>query len=188
MVIVPYVLLDNNGVFANHCSVTLKREYLKNWNVTEDELIDEAIQHTMNLFKYKSMAKTLDDMKPGIFTDEEIKHMEENPAMYVMTTSKALYGASVLTSPDFLDNCLKKENCDRMVIIPSSVHEIIAIMFDEDKSKDIIAPEEVTAMIREVNDTQLASTDILSYTPYYKELGKDLQFYCDVCYEGFKTV
>lgn len=179
MAIIPYILLgDEEEPCASHACVVVREEHLKHWNVDKDEYIDLAINNTARNLCYKPMLdiliKMMGNRNPELI--EELEEERENgfsSNMFVISTKNMFYGASAMIFSEFLDECMKKEAYDKMVIIPSSVHEIIAIMFDD----DTISPDDMRQMISEVNHTSVEATEVLSYTPYYKELGKAIKYY-----------
>lgn len=91
---------------------------------------------------------------------------EITPEFYIMTNSQAMFGATAM-----LDNELLKEVSDRMeddfYILPSSIHELFAVpaMGQEE--------ERLSQIIKEANDTVVSERDILSYSLYRFDRGKN---------------
>lgn len=86
--------------------------------------------------------------------------MPSEASMYVMTTKNGVNGACSILYEDELEKLSDKLNSD-LYIIPSSVHEIIAVSaeyYDE--------PDELADMVRTVNSTEVAIKDRLSNQVY----------------------
>ena len=80
--------------------------------------------------------------------------------LYVATTKDKLHGASIMLLGDILTNFCKDHGLDSICIIPSSKHEILLVKGAMDRA-------EIDAMIREVNETQVAEQDRLSDHGYW---------------------
>ena len=80
--------------------------------------------------------------------------------LYVATTKDKLHGASIMLLGDVLTDFCKDHGLDSVLIIPSSKHEILLV-------KGAMDRVEIDAMIREVNETQVAEQDRLSDHGYW---------------------
>ena len=80
--------------------------------------------------------------------------------LYVATTKDKLHGASIMLLGDVLTDFCKDHGLDSVCIIPSSKHEILLVKGAMDRA-------EIDAMIREVNETQVAEQDRLSDHGYW---------------------
>ena len=80
--------------------------------------------------------------------------------MKVLSNTRRIYGAVCILYPGVLESLASKEGHD-LYILPSSVHEVILL-------PDIGVPsaEELRKIIKEVNDTQVAPEEVLSYSLY----------------------
>ena len=81
--------------------------------------------------------------------------------MYVLSNKSKLNGSGCILYQNLLRSLGKKLESD-FYILPSSVHEVLLIPADDQDSY-----EELTAMVQEVNATQLANEEILSDHVYY---------------------
>ncbi len=77
------------------------------------------------------------------------------PDMIVMSNEDKLQGANVLLSQKTLDEL--HEKIGDYVIIPSSIHEVIALPITDEMS-----PQQMREMVQEVNGTQVAPEERLS--------------------------
>ena len=83
------------------------------------------------------------------------------PGVYVCTNESKHHGASVLMYPDFMDEVADKLGGD-FYIIPSSIHETLLF-----PAKDVENYHDLEAMVREVNETQVAPEERLSDNVYH---------------------
>ena len=126
-------------------------------------LIDNYDSFTYNLYQY--IGTFNDDIKVvrnDKITIEEIEKMkcDDKIDMYVLTNEKRINGAGTI----FYDGLLKKfaDKIEKdLIIIPSSIHEVILIPSDNG-----ITDEEVNEMIDEVNENELETVEILSNHMY----------------------
>jgi len=85
--------------------------------------------------------------------------------MWVISNTDRLKGAGVITCKDVMNDVCKQLNTEKVIIIPSSIHECIAVPYTN--------PDDVTAicgMITEVNATELDPTEILADHPFMYEV------------------
>ena len=162
LAIIYYVLLevDEYGM----ASMMVRAEHMDMWKVTEEDLYYRASKNTQELLPYEfAPMRTVIEELLGL-------GMEEGPAekMYILSNEMRSYGAAALIYPD----CLRKiagvvgEN---FFVIPSSVHELLLV-----SAEDVWSAQEMTEMIRCVNQTGVAPEEILSDHVYIyrKNLGK----------------
>jgi|GEM_PF-3799937 len=90
------------------------------------------------------------------------------PEMFVVGSGKfegAFFGgASAIIKPEKLAE--RFEN-DYLVIIPSSIHELIVVAMDEEPSANDI--ERFSSMIKDVNSNECLPKDVLAAHPYIYE-------------------
>ena len=84
---------------------------------------------------------------------------ENEIPMFVMSNSKRMYGSAVMLCNSYLKEAASAIGEEKIILIPSSIHEIIAIS----ASLDI---EDVKTMVKEVNSTELRPEEILSDNVY----------------------
>ncbi len=127
--------------------------------VTEEEFFQEAKRNTRRLFTPESenLAKYLARYNPVQVEEEE----EDEIPIYILTHSGRTFGAVMMIYPDVLKE-LAEEMHGSYFLIPSSVHEVLALPADEKANKDALRE-----IVSSVNETSLDKTEILSYTVYY---------------------
>ena len=86
--------------------------------------------------------------------------------MYVISNSAKMNGAASMFYEDALSSLSEKLGTD-LYILPSSVHEVIAV------STDMGNPNELAAMVAEINMDQVALDERLSNQVYHYD--KDLR-------------
>ena len=92
----------------------------------------------------------------------------EDMPLYVLTNTRGFYGAAAILYEGLLEQCVRKFPGD-VFVIPSSVHELLLV-----SAEDVWSAQEMTEMIRCVNQTGVAPEEILSDHVYIyrKNLGK----------------
>ena len=85
----------------------------------------------------------------------------EGPVMYFLSSKSRYFGAAVLLYSESIKELAKR--LDRnLIILPSSVHEVLLIP-DDNVTETVFYKD----MVKDVNDTQLEPEEILSYNVYY---------------------
>lgn len=158
---------DKEGLYTNIINNDLAEKLGK----SEPELFEMAKANTQVMFPttVKNMNEVIADMMfgGGMF-DEEMKAefqqaMLDTPpekTMYVISNEASIYGASALLYEENLFELSKELDSD-LYILPSSVHEAIAI------SDKFGTPEELAEMVYEINMEQVDIADRLSNQVYH---------------------
>ena len=137
--------------------IVIKQTHLREWGISIEELMEDAIKNSMEVKAFELMP--LSEVVEEMLGNEEMLSDDEE-VMYLLSNKVRFYGAGVICYPDILEHIsdyLKEDYC----ILPSSIHELIII--PKSKIEDISS---VIEMVREVNDTQVALEEILSYNIY----------------------
>ena len=93
--------------------------------------------------------------------DMMLSNVGESPELYVLTNDQKLHGAATLFYPETMDMVAEQMKGDYF-ILPSSTHEVLVMPDD-----GCVNAQELKAMVTEVNDTQVAPEDILTYEVYH---------------------
>lgn len=146
----------------NFATITVNNKYLDRWKVNADKLHECAVKNSSYLLPVtiQSMRTILCEM----YSDEIIQGMElpeEMPGneMYVISNEAKIGGAGAIFYSEALSELADKLGTD-LYILPSSIHEVIAIPVNS------LAPKELEEMVGEVNETQLMPEEILSNHVY----------------------
>ena len=85
----------------------------------------------------------------------------DGPQMYVMSNETKINGAAAMVFTEKLDEFASEHNAN-IFILPSSVHEILLI-----PDNGNMRVSELEAMVRDVNETQVAPDEVLSDNVYF---------------------
>lgn len=161
MLIMFKVLLSEDNEMA---TITIKKEHMDFWNVTENDLLNLAKENTPKLLKAEkiTLADYLYNQMPEI---KIMGIMPEIPPVYVVSNEKKMYGAIAILYKDMLESIAKDLGTDRLYIVPSSIHECLVMEADDEtlEFKNIIA---------NVNDEVVSEEEILPYNLYVYENGE----------------
>lgn len=163
----------SDGVYTN----LVNNDLAEKEGLTENDLYNAASKNTKELFpvSIKNMNEVIGEMifgESGI--DEEMQKefsevMQETPdenCMYVITNESKLFGAASMLYEEPIHELAEQVGGD-LYILPSSVHEVIAV------PADFGSPEELAEMVYEVNMEQVDINDRLSNQVYHYD--KDLR-------------
>lgn len=162
LAVVFYCLIEQRkGVSA---TALIHNEHLRIWNVTEDEIYNDALKNTPVLLagSIVPMSKILSEIAgtAPADNDEKVCEYTGEDILYVLTNSSRVNGAACI----LYDNLLKKFANDvhsDLYILPSSVHEVIIV-----PKKNAFDKSELADMVREVNEQGVSQDEILSDNVY----------------------
>lgn len=162
LAVVFYCLIEQRkGVSA---TALIHNEHLRIWNVTEDEIYNDALKNTPVLLagSIVPMSKILSEIAgtAQADNDEKVCKYTGEDILYVLTNSSRVNGAACI----LYDNLLKKFANDvhsDLYILPSSVHEVIIV-----PKKNAFDKSELADMVREVNEQGVSQDEILSDNVY----------------------
>ena len=162
LAVVFYCLIEQRkGVSA---TALIHNEHLRIWNVTEDEIYNDALKNTPVLLagSIVPMSKILSEIAgtAPVDNDEKVCEYTGEDILYVLTNSSRVNGAACI----LYDNLLKKFANDvhsDLYILPSSVHEVIIV-----PKKNAFDKSELADMVREVNEQGVSQDEILSDNVY----------------------
>ncbi len=162
LAVVFYCLIEQRkGVSA---TALIHNEHLRIWNVTEDEIYNDALKNTPVLLagSIVPMSKILSEIAgtAPVDNDEKVCKYTGEDILYVLTNSSRVNGAACI----LYDNLLKKFANDvhsDLYILPSSVHEVIIV-----PKKNAFDKSELADMVREVNEQGVSQDEILSDNVY----------------------
>lgn len=162
LAVVFYCLIEQRkGVSA---TALIHNEHLRIWNVTEDEIYNDALKNTPVLLagSIVPMSKILSEIAgtAPVDNDEKVCEYTGEDILYVLTNSSRVNGAACI----LYDNLLKKFANDvhsDLYILPSSVHEVIIV-----PKKNAFDKSELADMVMEVNEQGVSQDEILSDNVY----------------------
>ena len=157
--VIFYVELNINEGLGN---VNITNSLLSRWEKTIDDLVYFSLENMRQDYIFDSLLNQIMNL-----IDDEID-FNEPCMMYILTNKEKQFGASCMVVDSILRDIGEKLRCD-YYIVPSSIHELIII-----PKKNASDVEFIKSTIQEVNNTQVAEDEILSYNlyEYSRELGK----------------
>mgnify|MGYP007067131127 CR=1 FL=1 len=169
-VIYRYVVsMEPQGI----ATIPIKNEVAEMMGMEEEQLFHAAAENTKRLLppQVRSMNDVIMDMfvRDGMPKEMVEVFMEEMPQerlMYVIGNQQGINGAVSMMYEDTLHRLAEELETD-LYILPSSVHEVIAV------STDMGDPNELAQMVSEINMDQVALCDRLSNQVYHYD--KDLR-------------
>lgn len=138
----------------DEASFIIQKSMLSTVALTEDELWQTAELNTENDISVKSMAETLAEIMGMDVSEFEDSMGDPGMEMYVMTNKLKTYGASTMLNKAELKKLADKMNTDKLIILPSSIHEVIVVNGNNND-------DTFTSMVQEVNATQVTPEEQL---------------------------
>lgn len=138
-------------------SILIHNNHQQLWGVTTEELNEIATENTPKLFPAEilSMEEVLRKAAPEMARSFDIPE-QETP--YMISNMEKSYGAAVMCYPSIIKELAERRQSD-LIIIPSSVHELLVLTYEEDI-------EAFRWMVRDVNATQLQPEEVLANSVY----------------------
>ena len=157
-----YLYFAEHGDNHDMWSIKIKNDLLATAGIDEDKAWRIAEKHTFEVTTLQSMTEVLAEMMGADF-DPCLAEMTPCE-MYVISNKDKCKGAAGILNHDLLRNFATEHNCKSLCVLPSSLHEAILVPLHAEYSID-----EFTAMVREVNSTQVAPEDVLVDRAYVIE-------------------
>ncbi len=167
LAIVFYLLVGGNE--SGMASIMVRKAMSKAWGVDEKLLFEVARENTQRLLRgsiqsigsviSELLSEGYDATSSNEFFDMTMDN-NATEAMYVVTNKEKLNGAGVVLYDGLLKGFAERINSD-LYILPSSIHETILV-----PATAHIDPNELRAMVHEVNITQVLPEEVLSDNVY----------------------
>ena len=166
--IIFYYNVKNNGEQAN---IKILNDHLQSrWfgRVTVNDLYKAAKINTPNLYPAEilSMSAYISGITGNLVPDT---------GLYIMTNRQKNFGAAVVFYPRVCDEFCSMHDCDKLIILPSSIHELLIYpVKPADNINEMAAG--YTALVKEVNVSgSVEPNDFLSDHVYlYDRLTKEI--------------
>jgi hypothetical protein len=169
LAILFYVLLDRTENGERTAVITNKE--LTAWGTTKEELLQLARQNTPRL--YMAEVNSLNDVMKSFVKDKKSKDFfdefigEEESSLYVLSNRHNVKGAAVILYDSLLKEMSKVLGHD-LLILPSSVHEVLVMAYD--KTMDFLS---IRDMVEHINEVEVPVCDVLSDQIYRYNREKD---------------
>ena len=154
-------------------SSKITNEFAKRLGMSEEQLFKCAAENTRRLFPpvVRSMNDIMREMfardgMPQEIADMMIAEIPPEQTMWVISNEKGINGAASMLYENELHELAESLESD-LYILPSSVHEVIAV------SSDMGSPEMLAQMVVEVNMQEVSLDERLSNQVYHYD--KDLR-------------
>ncbi len=145
---------------SEYATILIHNHHLNLWDISLNELHSIAMDNTPQLLPYK-----FDKL------DQLLEHFMDSPLpfatnmhMFILTNHLKIHGATCMVYPGLLKELAERLN-DNLLIIPSSIHEVLII--PEKTLQEEYTLEDYKEMINEVNETQLTDDEMLSNHAYF---------------------
>ena len=161
----PVVTIESSELTENIGGVgtmTLSVALMERCHVDAEEVFKAAKKNIASDINRWSMSQLMAQMFGGGSLEEEedstdFSFLEEEDPMTVISNSRRYNGASVMTVPrEAFGELAEKKSCD-LVILPSSIHEVIVVEYPEHADPAIFKN-----MVMEVNESAVDEMEKLS--------------------------
>lgn len=178
------VQIDEHGMASSMIDNSIANRI----GMSEDQMFKYAAENTKRILppNIRSMNDVLRDLLRQDGAPEEIveimvEELPEDAQMYVVSNSRGIYGAVGMLYEDGFHDLAEKLGTD-LYILPSSVHEVIAV------SANIGNPDDLAEYVAEVNISEVSLDQRLSNQVYLydKELRK-ITLVTDTPYKTLNT-
>lgn len=173
---IPYLdlaiifLCSISDFMHEYATILIHTQHMTHWEVTTEDLYACAIANTP-----KILPPRLDNLHDVFeyITHESLPFLEELNSS-ILTNKIKVHGATCMIYPNLLDEIATIYE-DNLVIIPSSIHEVLVIPEGNIGKEHTLT--DFDSMIQEVNDTQLTDSEILSDHAYlYHRKTKEITY------------
>lgn len=161
----------------NLITALIHNRHKESWNLSDEELLLEAKKNTPHYFpaRIRPLSEVIEEIVKKTFdTPPDENEWKElfgaepfSPLMYVLSNNSCIYGSACI----FYEGILKDFSscCDSdLVILPSSIHEVLVIPFRDD-----LSIHELAKMVYSVNEEEVPESDRLSNHIYFYSKSKD---------------
>lgn len=144
-------------------TILIRNSHMNMWKINQSVLYENAKKNMLRLRPEEMLP--IKQIISEILTQNSVAYtvsgQEPEVAMYVLSNRERLYGAAALLYAESLKELAGKLN-KNLIILPSSVHEVLLVPDDGMTEKDFFKE-----MVKEVNDTQVEPEERLSYNVYH---------------------
>ena len=176
--IAVFVVVSFSNESCMSMTAKVSNEMLDKWQKDFDAVYTVAKVNTHCINRANGMLETMAEIQ-GV-TVEQICEMLEIPMEaymemnkeVVLTNKYKMFGGACLADNVMLDIAREKLGVDKIIIIPSSIHELIAFPYDAMG----IDAETAKSWITDVNLSEVPPEDILSYHAYIYD-GNEVKAY-----------
>lgn len=141
-------------------SILVTDNMLQSYNITPDQLHEDAMEAAVQ--NRPATLRNMNDVIREMMGDAAGMFIPDEPSpMWVASVEGNQNGACVIQYPDFLEQAAETLGGD-FYVLPSSIHEVLFIADDGSLDRS-----NLEAMVRSVNETEVAPADRLSDNVYH---------------------
>lgn len=140
--------------------IKVKKGFLDMVGVKESDAWNVAEKNTFLESRIMPMGNALSEL-----TGVDIPKDEVAPNMFIVSNKQKRKGASAILDPEIRILLADQLNTKRLVVLPSSVHEVIVVPFEDE-----VHLETLSQMVREINDAEVSDEDVLANRAYMIEV------------------
>ncbi len=149
---------------APGATILIHNDHLALWRITPAQLYQQAKSNTPKLLPLSfcplgSLFKPL--IERGDLTDISLDELDA--PLFLLTNAQRFLGAATLLYPKVLSR-IAEELGDDLIIIPSSIHELLLLPF-----RMCASLQDLTDLVVEINGTQVAPDELLANHVYIYE-------------------
>lgn len=150
---------------AGYATTKIGNSLMQYLGLTEQQLFDMASKNTFKMFI--PSVEDMEDMLKTLATETDNKQMlndislDDYNQMLICSNTKRFEGANVMLNKYFISTIIKEVG-HKCYILPSSIHEVLMVINNPDE----ISPDNLRELVGDVNATQVAPEEILSYNIY----------------------
>lgn len=163
-------IVDMGSTESGIASAIITNEFAEKIEMDEETLYQAAYKNTERMFPAVIMPleKMIALVIEGNGIDLDFESMNDvtyNETMWVITNNENYNGAATMLYEDKIHTLSEKMGTD-LYILPSSIHEVIAV------STDFLNPKELSELVKAVNSKEVLPEDILSDSVYHYDKNK----------------
>ena len=132
-------------------------------NVSVDEAWERAEKNTFAETEIQSITSLLFGL--GGMPNEMAETKSDFPELYVISNNCRFKGASAILDRRALKTFAKEHGVDELVVLPSSVHEMLILPYQDDMNLD-----DLSDIVKEVNAVQVEPEERLTDRAYLIKL------------------
>jgi hypothetical protein len=146
-------------------SIAIHNRHLNVWHRDTGEIYKAALENMQENYKMY----TLKEVMIAAGREEEVEDVDIQG--HVLTNTENNFGASCILCDGVLEEYAEKMNCEKVVILPCSVHEVILMPYSSEKGEEYL--EFYDEVVRSVSESVLGKEEYLSDHIYIYSREKD---------------
>lgn len=134
-------------------TIKLTKDIIAHTTIPFTKLWKTAVKNTSD----KTILDSVEKVLFGIET--------EKPLFYILSNTDRHKGSGSIVNTDLLKDFANKHNATKLLILPSSIHELLVVPYNDNMNVD-----DFSKMVKEVNASQVAETERLTDNAYIIEV------------------